>query len=121
MASASSRCSCNGLISGSLNVGIDVSSASGSSALALAAASIIYNKNEICIQNKKLLSIFSRYLASSGSRSSTGGFSLLLSHPYIDPFDCFSIRLDRKEHQSFIDKIALLTIPMQSDLNTSST
>jgi len=93
-------------------------SASGSSALALAAAAIIYNNNANYIHNKRLLSIFSRYLASSGSRSSTGGFSLLLSHPNIDPFDCFSIRLDRKEHQSFIEEIALLTIPMNSELKT---
>ncbi len=93
-------------------------SASGSSALALAAAVIIYNNHENYIHNKRLLSIFSRYLASSSSRSSTGGFSLLLSHPNIDPFDCFSIRLDRKEHQSFVEEIALLTIPMKSDLKT---
>jgi len=93
-------------------------SASGSSALALAAASIIYNNDENYVNNKRLISIFSRYLASSGSRSAVGGFSLLLSHPNIDPYDSFAIRLDRKENQSFLENISILTIPMKSDLKT---
>ncbi|MFX0029831.1 MAG: diphosphomevalonate/mevalonate 3,5-bisphosphate decarboxylase family protein [Candidatus Hermodarchaeota archaeon] len=93
-------------------------SASGSSALALAAATIIYNNDESYVNNKRLISIFSRYLASSGSRSAVGGFSLLLSHPNIDPFDSYAIRLDRKEHQSFLENISILTIPIQSELKT---
>jgi diphosphomevalonate decarboxylase len=93
-------------------------SASGSSALALAATAVIYNNNENYVNNKRLISIFSRYLASSGSRSAVGGFSLLLSHPKIDPFDSFSMRLDRKQHQSFVNTISLLTIPIKSDLKT---
>ena len=47
-----------------------------------------------------------------------GGFSLLLSHPNIDPFDSYAIRLDRRENQSFLENISLLTIPMKSDLKT---
>ncbi|MFX1281376.1 MAG: hypothetical protein ACFFA3_18660 [Promethearchaeota archaeon] len=93
-------------------------SASGSSALALAAASIVYNNNENYVMNKRLISIFSRYLACSGARSAVGGFSLLLSHPSINPFDSYAIRLDRSENQSFLENISLLTIPMKSDLKT---
>ena len=33
--------------------------------------------------------------------------------------DCFAIRLDRQEHQSFINDISLLTIPIVSDLKTN--
>ncbi|MFX1376513.1 MAG: GHMP kinase [Promethearchaeota archaeon] len=93
-------------------------SASGSSALALAAATIIYNNDKNYVNNQRLISLFSRYLASSGSRSAVGGFSLLLSHPKIDPYDSFAIRLDREENQSFLENISLLTIPIKSDLKT---
>ncbi|MHA1491707.1 MAG: GHMP kinase [Promethearchaeota archaeon] len=94
-------------------------SASGSAALALAATSIIYDNNNEYLKNRRLISAFSRYLSGSGCRSAAGGFSLWLSHPKSAPFDCFAIRLDRKEHQSFINKISLLTIPMISNLKTN--
>lgn len=94
-------------------------SASGSSTLALAAISILFNNDPKYMHNQRLISIFSRYLSGSGCRSATGGFSLWLSHPKIKPFDCYAIRLDKKEHKSFVDKISLLTIPIQSDLKTS--
>ncbi len=93
-------------------------SASGSSALALAATAIIYDFDENYVNNNRLISIFSRYLASSGARSAVGGFSLLLSYPNINPYDSFAIRLDRKKNQSFLENISLLTIPMKSDLKT---
>ena len=93
-------------------------SASGSAALAIAAISILYNNNNNFIKNRRFISIFSRYLSGSGARSATGGFSLWLSHPTIDPNDCFSIRLDKKEHRSFIDEISLITIPIYSDIKT---
>jgi mevalonate pyrophosphate decarboxylase len=44
---------------------------------------------------------------------------LWLSHPKINPLDSFAIRLNRKEHDSFIDQISLLTIPVKSALKTS--
>jgi len=93
-------------------------SASGSAALALAAASIIYNNESQYISNKRLISIFSRYLSGSGCRSATGGFSLWLSHPKIDPLHSYAIRLDTKKHQKFVDKISLLTIPIKSVIKT---
>ncbi len=93
-------------------------SASGSAALALAACSIIYNNDPKYMQNKRLTSIFSRYLSGSGCRSAAGGFSLWLSHPKIDPLNSYAIRLDREEHQSFMKTISLLTIPIKSDLKT---
>lgn len=93
-------------------------SASGSAALALAAISILYNNESEYIENKRLISLFSRYLAGSGTRSAAGGFALWLSHPTIDPFDCFAIRLDREEHKKFVNNISLITISINSDLNT---
>ncbi|MHA1669576.1 MAG: diphosphomevalonate/mevalonate 3,5-bisphosphate decarboxylase family protein [Promethearchaeota archaeon] len=93
-------------------------SASGSAALALAAASIIYNNESQYISNKRLISIFSRYLSGSGCRSATGGFSLWFSHPKIDPLRSYAIRLDTKKHQKFIDEISLLTIPIKSVIKT---
>jgi len=94
-------------------------SASGSSALALAAISVLYDNDLDFIENKRLLSIFSRYLSGSGCRSALGGFSLWLSYPNINPLDSFAIRLDRNEHRDFIKKISLITIPIQSDLRTN--
>ena len=94
-------------------------SASGSAALALAALSIIYNNDPNYVSNQRLISITSRYLSGSGCRSSSGGFSLWLSHPEIDPLQSFAIRLDRKEHQSFINQITLLTIPIKSKIKTN--
>ena len=93
-------------------------SASGSAALALAAISILYNNESEYIENNRLISLFSRYLAGSGTRSAAGGFALWLSHPTIDPFDCFAIRLDREEHKKFVNNISLITIPINSDLKT---
>jgi len=93
-------------------------SASGSAALAQAACSIIYDNNPEYMQNKRLISIFSRYLSGSGCRSAVGGFSLWLSHPEIDPLNSYAVRLDREEHQSFVNNISLLTIPINSDLKT---
>jgi diphosphomevalonate decarboxylase len=94
-------------------------SASGSSALALAAASIIYDNDPKYIENKSLISVFSRYLSGSGCRSALGGFSLWLSHPKINPLDSFAIKLNKKEHDSFMDDISLLTIPVKSELKTA--
>ena len=94
-------------------------SASGSAALGLAAMNIIYNNSSEFISNNRLISIFSRYLSGSGCRSASGGISLWLSHPKIDPFDSFAIRLDREEHHRFIDNISLLTIPIRSNLKTT--
>jgi diphosphomevalonate decarboxylase len=94
-------------------------SASGSAALGLAATSILYDNIPEFINNRRLLSIFSRYLSGSGCRSSSGGFSLWLSHPTIDPLDSFAIQLNREEHQDFIDNISFLTIPIKSELKTA--
>ena len=94
-------------------------SASGSAALGIAAASILFDNEPEFINNKRLLSIFSRYLSGSGCRSSSGGFSLWLSHPTIDPLDSYAIQLDREEHQKFINNISLLTIPIKSELKTT--
>ncbi len=93
-------------------------SASGSAALALAATSIVYDNCDEYLKNRRLISFFSRYLSGSGCRSAVGGLALWLSHPTIDPLDCFAVRLDKKEHQSFIDNISLLTIPIESELKT---
>ena len=94
-------------------------SASGSAALALAALDILYDHDSQFINNNRLKSIFSRFLSGSGCRSATGGFSLWLSHPNLDSMNSFALRLDRKEHSKFIDQIALLTIPIESDLKTT--
>jgi len=94
-------------------------SASGSSALAIAACSIIYNNDPNYINNYRLISIFSRFLSGSGTRSATGGFSLWLSHPTIKPLDCYAIRLDREKDSSFLEDISILTIPIKSDLKTN--
>lgn len=94
-------------------------SAAGSAALALAALSILYDNDPDYISNQRLISVASRYLSGSGCRSASGGFSLWLSHPRIEPIQSFAIRLDRKEHQSFIKDISLLTIPIKSEIKTS--
>ncbi|MHA1150596.1 MAG: diphosphomevalonate/mevalonate 3,5-bisphosphate decarboxylase family protein [Promethearchaeota archaeon] len=93
-------------------------SASGSSALGIAAASILYNNEPEYLNNYRLISIFSRYLSGSGCRSATGGLSLWLSHPEINPLDSYAIRLDKEEHNSFMNQIELITIPIQSELKT---
>ncbi|TFF96549.1 MAG: hypothetical protein EU544_00445 [Promethearchaeota archaeon] len=93
-------------------------SASASAALALAAASIIYQNNPEQLENSRLMSIFSRYLSGSGCRSASGGISLWLSHPQIDPLDCYALRLDTPKYRDFINEIALLTIPIESDIKT---
>jgi diphosphomevalonate decarboxylase len=94
-------------------------SASGSAALGIAAASILFANEPEYINNRRLLSIFSRYLSGSGCRSSSGGFSLWLSHPTIDPLDSYAIQLNREEHQNFINNISILTIPIKSELKTA--
>ncbi|MHA1269384.1 MAG: diphosphomevalonate/mevalonate 3,5-bisphosphate decarboxylase family protein [Candidatus Helarchaeota archaeon] len=93
-------------------------SASGGAALAMASLSIIFNNNPDYIQNKNLISIFSRYLAGSASRSVVGGIGLWLSYSKIKPFESFSIRLDTKKQKSFVEKISLITISIQSNLKT---
>lgn len=94
-------------------------SASGSAALALAALDIIYDQDPNFINNNRLKSIFSRFLSGSGCRSAAGGFSLWLSHPKLESMNSFAVRLDRKEHSKFINQIALLTIPIKSELKTT--
>ncbi|MBD3229622.1 MAG: hypothetical protein GF329_15685 [Candidatus Lokiarchaeota archaeon] len=95
-------------------------SASGSAALALAAISILYDNDPEYINNERLKSIFSRFLAGSGARSAVGGFGIWFNYPNIDPLDSFAIRLDKKQHQKFINDIALITIPIMSDIETKS-
>ncbi len=102
---------------GELGKGLGTS-ASGSAALAQAAISILYNNSSEYVNNNRLVSTFSRYLSGSGTRSAAGGFSLWLSHPKIDPLDCFAIRLDNNQHQDLIDQISLITIPIESKLKT---
>jgi diphosphomevalonate decarboxylase len=94
-------------------------SASGSAALGIAATSVLYDNSPEFINNRRLVSLFSRYLSGSGCRSSSGGFSLWLSHPTIDSLDSFAIQLNREEHQNFMNKISFLTIPIKSDLKTT--
>ncbi|MFX0025579.1 MAG: diphosphomevalonate/mevalonate 3,5-bisphosphate decarboxylase family protein [Candidatus Hermodarchaeota archaeon] len=94
-------------------------SASGSAALAIAATSIIYDNNPEFMNNRRLVSIFSRYLSGSGCRSSSGEISLWLSYPNINPLDSFAINLIREEHQKFIKSISLLTIPIKSAIKTT--
>ncbi len=93
-------------------------SASGSSALALAFLSIVFNNNPQYIKNQRLVSLFSRTLSGSGARSATGGFSLWLAHPRIDPLECYALRLDTELYSSFIEDICLITISIQSSLKT---
>lgn len=94
-------------------------SAAASSSLAQATASIIYDNNPKILENRRMMSIFSRYLSGSGCRSSTGGISMWLSHPKASSFESFSIRLDNKKHSKFLDNITLLTIPIVSPLKTT--
>jgi diphosphomevalonate decarboxylase len=107
----------NSSISSTIGKGLGTS-ASGSAALALAAVSIIYDNNPDFVKNNRLISHFSRYLAGSGTRSAVGGFALWLSHPKINPLDCFAIRLDTEEHRKFVDKISLISISVDSELKT---
>ncbi|MHA1232548.1 MAG: diphosphomevalonate/mevalonate 3,5-bisphosphate decarboxylase family protein [Candidatus Helarchaeota archaeon] len=93
-------------------------SASGGAALIKSAISIIYDNHSEYINNDRLLSTFSRYLAGSASRSIVGGIGLWLSSPGIDTFDSFAIRLDNESHKSFIEDIALITIPITSNIIT---
>ena len=94
-------------------------SSSLSAALATAATSILYNNNNDYLNNRRLISIFSRYLSGSGCRSAVGGFSLWLSHPKIDPNSSYAVRLDKKRHASFVKDISLITIPIKSNLKTT--
>jgi mevalonate pyrophosphate decarboxylase len=94
-------------------------SASASAALTSALISIIYDNHPKYLKNFRLRSFFSRYLSGSGCRSSTGGISLWLSHPHIKPFNCFSFRLDNQNHKDLMNKTAILTIPIESDLKTN--
>lgn len=95
-------------------------SASASAALALGALSIIYGNNKDYTENARLKSIFSRYLAGSGSRSAVGGLALWLSHPKMNPFESYAIRLDEVEDQDWLSEIDLITIPISSDIITDS-
>lgn len=93
-------------------------SASGAAALSLGAISILYENDPKFSKNMRLISHFSRYLAGSGTRSAVGGFGLWLSHPKIDPFDSYAIRLDRSEHRKFVEDISLITISIASKIKT---
>lgn len=94
-------------------------SAAGGAAIARGAFNILYNDQKIA-QNPRLLSIFSRFLSGSASRSSVGGISLWLSHPTSNSWDSFAIRLDRERDQDFVQDIALITIPLKSTITTTS-
>lgn len=93
-------------------------SASGSSALGIAAAAIIYKSNPEYVKNSRLVSIFSRYLSGSGARSAVGGFGLWLSYPGIDPLNCYALRLDTDIEQDFIKNLAIITINIPSIIET---
>jgi diphosphomevalonate decarboxylase len=94
-------------------------SASGGAAIAKAMLNILYDNAEIT-KNARLLSVFSRYLSGSASRSSVGGMSLWLNHPKCNTWESFAIRLDQSKDQDFIKNISLITIPLESTLTTSS-
>ncbi len=93
-------------------------SASAGAAIAHACISIIYNNEFNYTSNLNLRGLFSRYLAGSAIRSCVGGIGLWISHPNIEPTESFGIRLDTKEIQSFIDDIDLITISLQSKIQT---
>ncbi len=93
-------------------------SASGGAAIAHCAVEILY-ENTINNQQKNMLkSIFSRYLAGSGSRSSVGGIGLWLNYPNIDPMKSYSLRLDKESNKSFINSIDLITISIPANIKT---
>ncbi|MCP4761873.1 MAG: hypothetical protein GY870_08825 [archaeon] len=92
-------------------------SASGGAAIARAAFSILYNSKKY-IDNATLLSVSSRYLAGSATRSSTGGISIWMNYPGIDPKDSFSIRLDKESDKKFIQNIDLITISIPLNIQT---
>jgi diphosphomevalonate decarboxylase len=93
-------------------------SASGSAALGKAAISILYENDPDYLNNKKLLSLFSRFLSGSGCRNVLGGFSIWLSHPEIDSKDSIAIRLDNKNDKSWLENLIFITIPIYSTLKT---
>jgi diphosphomevalonate decarboxylase len=83
-------------------------SAAGSAALALACVDALLGKEYS--ENKRFLSVISRYIAGSGCRSSTGGISLWLSYPGVESANSFSIRLDYHNFQN----VDLITVPIES-------
>ncbi|MHA1519953.1 MAG: diphosphomevalonate/mevalonate 3,5-bisphosphate decarboxylase family protein [Promethearchaeota archaeon] len=95
-------------------------SASAGAAIAKAMIEILYHGNPKYTTNTRLRSAFARYFAGSASRSAVGGIGLWLSHPNISPDESFSIRLDMPKMSSFIEEIELITIPIESPLQTES-
>ncbi len=93
-------------------------SASAGAAIAHAAISILYDNEVNYTSNLSLRALFSRYLAGSAIRSCVGGIGLWISHPNMEPKESFGIRLDTKEIQTFINDIDLITISIQSKIQT---
>ncbi|QEE15388.1 diphosphomevalonate/mevalonate 3,5-bisphosphate decarboxylase family protein [Promethearchaeum syntrophicum] len=100
-----------------LGKGIGTSASAGAS-IAHAAISILYDNEVKFTNNLSLRCLFSRYLAGSAIRSCVGGIGLWMSHPNMDPKVSFGIRLDTKEIQTFINDIDLITISIQSKIQT---
>lgn len=95
-------------------------SASAGAAIATAMIEILYHGKPEYTTNTRLRSVFARYFAGSASRSAVGGIGLWLSHPKITSEDSLSIRLDTPKMSSFIEEIELITIPVESPLQTES-
>ncbi|MHA1672129.1 MAG: diphosphomevalonate/mevalonate 3,5-bisphosphate decarboxylase family protein [Promethearchaeota archaeon] len=95
-------------------------SASAGAAIATAMIEILYHGNPKYTSNTRLRSVYARYFAGSASRSAVGGIGLWLSHPKISPEESFSIRLDTPKMSSFMEEIELITIPIESPLQTES-
>jgi diphosphomevalonate decarboxylase len=93
-------------------------SAAGGAAISKAAFSVLFNDPHFS-NNSRLLSIFSRYLSGSASRSSVGGIALWLSSPQSDTWSSFALRLDIPKYESFINQISLITIPIPSHITTT--
>lgn len=83
-------------------------SAAGSAAMALACVDALLGKEYS--ENRRFLSVISRYISGSGCRSSTGGISLWLSYPGVESANSFSVRLD---YHNF-PNVDLITVPIES-------
>ncbi|TFG17885.1 MAG: hypothetical protein EU530_09995 [Promethearchaeota archaeon] len=94
-------------------------SAAGGAAIAKAAFSILYNHKTEYVNNVRFQSVFSRYLSGSASRSSVGGIGLWMSSPQNDTWHSFALRLDKPQHEEFIKKVLLISIPIKSSITTS--
>jgi len=64
------------------------------------------------IKNKRFLSTFARYFSGSGTSSTTGGFSIWLSHKGIDETESYGVRIDKG-----VD-IRVVTVPIPSRIKT---